>query len=358
MSKYVFIHLFNDRSGSPKVLSQVVQVLHQGGHDVEVLTSDHSNGFLSEVPGKKRVIFYRRSENKLFTLGYYLLSQLYLFFYCLRYFRQDVVFYINTMMPFGGALSARIMRKKVIYHVHETSIKPKLLKWFLRLVIKLCASKIIYVSWYLLGKEGFSNKEQCVVYNCLDTDFLNERVAGVPVRPFNVLMVCSLKKYKGVMEYLKLAEMLNVREDLSFNLVVNAERRELDCFFLGIKIPSNLKIHTRQSDLTKFYSRSALLLNLSRPDEWIETFGLTLLEAMGGGVPVIAPPVGGPAEIVRDGSDGYLISCYDLEKVASCIETLADDALLYERMSANALVRAREFGWDEFSKRIVDVVNG
>src|SRR5690606_174306 len=97
MSKQlIFVHLFNDRSGSPKVLSQIVPAMSALGRSVEVLTSSHQDGFLTGLPGQRRQVFYRRSESKLITLFYYLLSQAHLFFSCLRYWPQDVIFYVNT----------------------------------------------------------------------------------------------------------------------------------------------------------------------------------------------------------------------------------------------------------------------
>ena len=175
LSCIVFVHLFNDRSGSPKVLSQVVSAMAQHGADIEVLTSNYEDGFLNGLPGIRRNIFYRRSENKLFTLFYFLMAQIFLFVQCLSYWRRDVVFYVNTMMPCGAALAARLMGKQVIYHLHETSLRPALLKKILRLVIRMTASKIIFVSNYLCKVEGFSNIPQYVVHNALNLNASNDQ---------------------------------------------------------------------------------------------------------------------------------------------------------------------------------------
>lgn len=40
------------------------------------------------------------------------------------------------------------------------------------------------------------------------------------------------------------------------------------------------------------------------PSEWLEPFGVTILEAYASGLPVIAAPVGAPSELVRDGQTG------------------------------------------------------
>lgn len=354
MKKIVLVHLFNDRSGSPKVLSQVAHILDKKGFQLDVLTSSHKDGFLSDVPGRRINIFYGRTDNKLVTLLLYLISQVHLFFLCLRYMGKDVVFYVNTMMPSGAAIAALIMRKEVIYHIHETSIRPALLKKILRLVIRVAADKVIFVSKYLEGVEGFSKKNQIVIPNAIEWDGGVGRVGKNEI--FNVLMVCSLKEYKGVPEYFQVAKILSARRDMSFTLVLNADREDVDRMLFDGAVPSNVRCIPRQNCVKDFYQEADLLISMSRPDQWIETFGLTILEGMCYGLPVIAPPVGGPAEIVRDGRDGYLISCYETQRIAEVICKLMCDKELYFRLSESARLRASEFSLDNFEEKLIDFI--
>ncbi len=132
--KIVFVHLLNDYSGSPKVLSQIIDIAKNNNINYELFTGNKKGeGFLS--PFKSQSYFYRRSNQRVITLWYYLFSQIILFFKILKYKDEDVIVYINTMLPFGAALAGKIARKEVIYHIHEASITPKLLKRFLRLII-------------------------------------------------------------------------------------------------------------------------------------------------------------------------------------------------------------------------------
>jgi len=354
MKKIVFIHLLNDRSGSPKVLSQVIKALKNKGYQTELLTSSHQDGFLTGVADTNRSLFYRRSKNKFVTLFYYVLSQILLFFQCLKYWNQDVIFYINTMLPFGGALAGKLIGKKIIYHIHETSLKPQILKKFLRSVISLTAYKVIFVSEYLKKVESFANKKQLVIYNSLESNFIEEQ--KIIKANFIVLMICSLKEYKGVFEFIELAKLLRDMKNIQFHMVLNASKDEINEYLKDSKKSSNLVIFDRQSDLSKFYKDASLLLNLSRPNSWIETFGLTILEGMEYGLPAIVPPVGGPTEIVRDGVDGFQISCYETEKIAKKIKFLMENKDEYLRLSKNARERIKEFDIKVFEKKICEVV--
>ncbi len=78
-----------------------------------------------------------------------------------------------------------------------------------------------------------------------------------------------------------------------------------------------------------------------------ESFGLSALEALASGVPVIASRTGGLAEVVRDGETGALCPIGDVDAMANAaIEMLADRAR-WSTMSAIAAADARaRFGHD------------
>lgn len=361
--KIICIHLLNDFSGSPKVLSQVINAFKNNDNEVELLTGDNGEGFLSGLVTEHRHFYYRRFNHKLLTLMSYLFSQLSLFFKVLRYRNEDVVIYINTLLPFGAALAGKLMGKEVFYHIHETSISPKILKNFLRQIVTVTASKIIFVSKSLFQQESFHGNDQQVIYNCLDSSLVKQaaEVVYTPIKAnntFNVLMVCSLKRYKGVDQFLQIAQLCSSDPSLTFSLVLNAETEEINRYFENKTTPSNLTIHSKQTVLHPFYSAASLVLNLSLVDEWEETFGLTLLEAMAYGVPVIAPPIGGPTELIINDLNGYLISAYETQMLHEKIFALKDAPALCLKLSQGGRTRIEHFSEANFNRSVLDVIKG
>lgn len=358
--KIIFVHLLNDYSGSPRVLSQIIDATkaNKDVTEVELYLGSDGTGFLSNKDCVTYKYFYRRSSKTLLALIFFLLSQIALFYKLLRYRKEDVCFYINTMLPFGAALAGKLMGKEIFYHIHETSLRPAIFKSFLRWVVNSTASTVIYVSEYLRLTEPFKIDDQTVIYNCLSRDFSQAASANTyffDSKTFNVLMVCSLKSYKGVNEFVNIAEMFSHRSDMSFRLVLNANEREIDEFFLGVCIPENLSIFPFQPDLKKFYSEANLVLNLSKTDQWVETFGLTILEAMSYGIPTIVPPIGGPAELVRNNQDGYLIASSDTKGLYSRILSLSDDRNLCLDLSKSARKQSLKFNEDVFRKALKNI---
>ena len=360
MKKVIFVHLLNDFSGSPKVLSQVIKSVESNKVEVELYTGKNTIGFLTNSTENHSFFRYKRFENKYLTLLFFLLSQVSIFFKLLKYWRKDVDIYVNTMLPFGAGIAGWLMKKRVVYHIHETCLTPKLLKLFLRGIIKLTAKELIFVSESVKDLESFENKRQSVVYNGLSSDFQN--IGSVHTYTpkydgsFNVLMLASMKAYKGVFEFLEVAKLLEKNRGVSFTLVLNASKSGIDAFFESVEVPENIAIFSQQSDVIPFYKKSNLVLNLSRPDQWVETFGLTVLEALSFGVPVIVPPVGGPSEIVNEGKEGFLISSYETNKIAQKIIELSTDTQVCMELSQNAKKRALDFSENKFNKEISNVI--
>ncbi len=358
MKKVVAIHLLNDFSGSPLILSSVLQGFRSNGIEVDLFTNKGSDGFLSGLDVNYNLLVYRWYPNKWKRLISFLLFQFVLFFKLLQYRKQDVVIYINTLLPFGAAMAGKLMGKRVIYHCHETSLKPRLLKLFLKWVAEKTAAEAIYVSRFLYKKENLKNVTANVVYNSLSPTFINTAAKHytqkVDDKPFIVLMLCSLKAYKGIWEFIKIAKTL---PHLSFELVLNADMKSIHRFLDQTELSDNLVVFPVQKNVHLFYKRANLLLNLSHPDEWIETFGMTLLEAMHYGIPSIAPPVGGPSELVEDGVNGFQIDARNWEQIADKIKLLFQQPGLYQTLSNKSKEYAEKYTYINMINSILPLIS-
>lgn len=108
---------------------------------------------------------------------------------------------------------------------------------------------------------------------------------------------------------------------------------------------NNLEIHPRHEDVSPFYNETSVVLNLSDKEKHIETFGMTALEAMSAGIPIIVPTEGGIAEIV-DEQNGFKIDVQDLPKIEHAIVAMLTDRELYLKMAENALTKSKEYSID------------
>ena len=71
------------------------------------------------------------------------------------------------------------------------------------------------------------------------------------------------------------------------------------------------------------------------PSLCFDTFGLVVLEAMAHKKPVVVGCFGGPKEIVKDGTTGYVVNSYDSDWMAEKIMVLLDNVELAQKMGKN-----------------------
>jgi L-malate glycosyltransferase len=318
------VHLLNDFSGSPLVFQIALDELIQQGHAVELYTATPSgNGFLSRIKSSRNhALFYRWSPNKYLTLLFFLWAQCALFFRLLFSVKKGDSVYVNTLLPFGAMWAAKFKGCHLVVHVHEVSLKPAALKSFLVWSTDKCADDVIFVSDFVRSQYQFKRPNTLVVLNKLSPLFIDRievEKEKYKAAPRTVLMLCSLKAYKGIYEFLEIARQL---PDISFELVLNASLNEVTTWAMNNSIPSNCVCFSSQSDTHPFYARAAVLMNLSRPEEWLETFGMTILEGLAYGAFVIVPTQGAPRELIQDGLNGVAIDCRSSDEICRQIKKI------------------------------------
>ena len=324
MDKLLFFHPRNDYTGSTRVLANILE-MEYFNQQVFVVVNNVEKGFLSQLSNVKIIpIYYPLYKGNRIFLITPILWRIHAFYLAFKYSFKVDTFYINTIVPYYAAIIGTIRRKKIIYHIHE------------KFVVKNCHTKVaewvfnhtkatrIFVSKYL--EEQYPIRKGCpsiVKYNTLPKSFL-DKVNVVPIEERHrntIIMIASLSKVKGLFTYVDVARKM---PDYRFVLILSANKEKIENFFVET-LPNNLTIYPSQSDIHPFLQKADLMLNLSIPSLWIETFGMTILEAMAYGIPSIVPNVGGPTELIIDGYNGYCIDVTNVDEIVFSIERIMQE---------------------------------
>lgn len=85
-----------------------------------------------------------------------------------------------------------------------------------------------------------------------------------------------------------------------------------------------------------------------------ETFALVCLEAMASGLPVLASPVGGIEDYLRDGENGLFIK-RDPRDIAVKLDRLLNDSTLRVRIRERGLATAANYAWEKIAQQYLNL---
>ena len=84
----------------------------------------------------------------------------------------------------------------------------------------------------------------------------------------------------------------------------------------------------------------------------METLGLTILEAMSSGLPVIGADSYAIPDIVRNGQNGFLVKSSDIDEFSQQMLTLGNDWHLRERLGRQAILTAEKHDVKKIAKQL------
>jgi glycosyltransferase involved in cell wall biosynthesis len=198
--------------------------------------------------------------------------------------------------------------------------------------------------------------------NCVDTEAFSpasrddktilRRKLAIPEKGIVVIYTGRLVSYKGLPVLLRAWTQISVRFSNAVLLLVG---------------PGSDDIHNCEEELRRYVCASGLQRSvifagavpkvseyLQASDIYVfptkmEAFGLSLLEAMACGLPVVSTPVGGIKDVLVHGQNGLLVDVDNVQQLCEALNALMSDSRLAMRLG----VAARQTVRDRFSAEAI-----
>lgn len=194
----------------------------------------------------------------------------------------------------------------------------------------------------------FPTETIVTIHNGIDVErFDHVRQEGERNRDegLRVGMIGHLAPIKGQEEFVRAAAIVcRGRKDVEFVVAGADKSREgenqahMEKLIRELGLEPNVKLLGWIEDVAKLLSTFDIYVSPARS----EPFGLSIVEAMAAGVPVIATRSEGASEILSDGETGRLVPIGDIETLAGVVGELLNDPNQRERLAQAALGEARE----------------
>ncbi len=162
------------------------------------------------------------------------------------------------------------------------------------------------------------------------------RDAIAPDHQLVIGFVGRLAPEKQVDRFVELLGLKNV----SFLIVGDGpERARLEKLFAGHPVTFTGALHG--DDLATAYAAMDVFVHCGEE----ETFGQTIQEALASGLPVVAPAIGGPASIIENGVNGFLVNPRKDDAYRKAVKEIIKDADLRHEMRLNARKSVETKSW-------------
>jgi glycosyltransferase involved in cell wall biosynthesis len=174
-----------------------------------------------------------------------------------------------------------------------------------------------------------------------------------------VALIGQVAEVKGVWEFVDAADFLAVRGIPATFVIVGddlkthgALRRHVQSVVDDRKLSSRIKLLGFRADVARLMAAFDVIVAPSH----VEPLGLTMLEGMACGLPVVGSNVGGIRETVVDGVTGLLVPPRNAAALADAIARVVGDTALAQRFGSAGRRRvADRFSIDEHVRRVQDV---
>ncbi len=235
----------------------------------------------------------------------------------------------------------------------------EMLLTFLTYIEYKCADKVIGVSkataeeaarFYHLSKERI-----VAIYNGIDLPSFTDFRVENEKEEHTILSVGRFTWRKGFKYLIEaIPNVLSEYPDAKLLLVGDGDQRpSLQRHVRKLGVENSVLLLGKVS-LQKLYSLYCKASVYVHPAIY-EPLGITILEAMSMGKPVVATKIGGIPEIVTDGVEGLLVEPGNSLQIARAINNLFSDSSSRRRFGVNARERVEtEFTWEAIAQKTLE----
>ena len=302
------------QGGIDNMMNDIMKCQYEMGHSISllILNDDIDDEVTRLLPAGIKTYFLRRPRGS--HNPYYLLKLTYLIRFVIK---PDIIHCHNSRLGKICYVIGHSMYCKSLLTVHAMSLDTGNYHYF---------DHIVAISESVKGDilNTYSAHNVTVIYNGINFSLFHAKktVCSKPIEKLVVVSRLDMQK-KGHDILLDALSILK-RKGYRYILDIVGDGRSKDDVVqfisqLGLQEEVNMIGSKPRDWVYEHLSEYDLLVQPSR----YEGFGLSIVEGIASGIPVLASDIDGPREILRNGRYGFLFKSEDANNLAEVIESIA-----------------------------------
>lgn len=199
---------------------------------------------------------------------------------------------------------------------------------------------------------GMKDGKVPVIYNGVDLSRCIPKTGYKLSQPVQLLHIGRFnyqKNHRGLLT--AFAMILREKPNCCLNLLGDGElRQEIEAYAEELGIREKVIFHGSQSDVHPYLHDADIFLLPSQ----FEGMPMTIIEAMGTGLPVVASAVGGVPDMLRNGESGILVS-REPEAVADAVLQLLQQEELRKTLGEHAREDSKQFSSESMAEAYCNI---
>ena len=265
----------------------------------------------------------------------------------LRYLNPDLIHTNSLKAHVYGTLAARLVRRPVVWHLHDRLSEDYLPSAAISLVHRLESHASVVIANSEVTRATLRQPGRAVVIPPpVSPPFFDVRVSYERAYPV-IGLVGRIAPWKGQLEFVRAFSAAFPSGGARARIIGAATFRNDEDYLrlvedelLRLGLGDRISLCGYQDDVAEQLSELSLLVHTSTIPE---PFGLVAAEAMAAGLPVIASSRGAPAEMITHRRNGLLVDPTDVQALASAMKELVRDSALRRTLGTAARSSAHAY---------------
>lgn len=196
----------------------------------------------------------------------------------------------------------------------------------------------------------FREKFVMIPHGVDDTFFIKR--TRIPDLPLRIISIARLLEYKNIQNVV--TALSSVQENFEYHIYGRGPEFEpLQDLISSLSLTGKVFLHgyVDYEMVPEILRNMDIFVLPSFP----ETFGRVYIEAMAAGVPIVACKKSGMDGVIEDKREGFLLDDPSVENIRRVMLEVLENPEILREMGENAIVKARNFHWDQIATNLYEV---